>query len=41
MELKEKILSSYLAFENNMDINSDVHQIRTKALKEFEGLVSF
>jgi Fe-S cluster assembly protein SufD len=38
MELKEKILSSYLAFENNMDINSDVHQIRTKALKEFEEL---
>ena len=38
MELKEKILSSYVAFENNMDINSDVHQVRTKALKEFESL---
>ncbi len=38
MELKEKILSSYLAFENNMDINSDIHQIRAKAFKEFEAL---
>jgi Fe-S cluster assembly protein SufD len=38
MELKEKLLSSYVAFENNMDINSDVHQVRTKALKEFESL---
>ena len=38
MELKEKLLSSYVAFENGVNINSDVHGIRTKALKEFETL---
>ena len=38
MELKEKLLSSYVAFENGVNINSDVHEIRTKALKEFENL---
>ncbi len=38
MELKEKILSSYLAFENDQNINSDVHEIRTKALENFEKL---
>jgi Fe-S cluster assembly protein SufD len=38
MELKEKLLSSYVAFENGVNINSDVHDIRTKALKEFETL---
>ncbi|MFD0964411.1 Fe-S cluster assembly protein SufD [Pseudofulvibacter geojedonensis] len=38
MELKEKILSSYVAFENGVNINSDIHDIRTKALKEFEDL---
>jgi Fe-S cluster assembly protein SufD len=38
MELKEKLLSSYVAFENGVNINSDVHSIRTKALKEFETL---
>ena len=38
MELKEKILSSYVAFENGMDINSDIHEIRTEALQNFEKL---
>ena len=38
MELKEKLLSSYVAFENGVNINSDVHEIRTQALKEFEVL---
>jgi Fe-S cluster assembly protein SufD len=38
MELKEKILSSYVAFENGIDINSDVHEIRTEALENFEKL---
>ncbi len=38
MELKEKLLSSYVAFENGVNINSDIHEIRTKALKEFETL---
>ncbi len=36
MDLKDKILSSYVAFENNLDINSDVHEIRTEALENFE-----
>lgn len=38
MDLKEKIVSSYVAFENGLNINSDVHKIRTKALKNFEEL---
>ena len=38
MELKEKILSSYLAFENGLNINSDVHKIRSEALQNFEKL---
>jgi Fe-S cluster assembly protein SufD len=38
MELKEKIVSSYLAFENGININSDVHEIRSKALQDFENL---
>ncbi|NVJ88453.1 MAG: Fe-S cluster assembly protein SufD [Flavobacteriaceae bacterium] len=36
--LKDKILSSYVAFENNMNINSAVHDIRSKALENFEKL---
>ena len=38
MELKEKILSSYVAFENELNINSDVHKIRSEALQNFEKL---
>ncbi|NQY06886.1 MAG: Fe-S cluster assembly protein SufD, partial [Flavobacteriaceae bacterium] len=38
MELKEKILSSYVAFENNLNVNSDVHKIRSKAFQNFEKL---
>ena len=38
MELKEKIISSYVAFENDMDINSEIHDIRTEALQNFEKL---
>ena len=38
MELKEKILSSYVAFENRVDTNSDVHEIRSKAFEKFEDL---
>ena len=36
MELKEKIISSYVAFENKVDINSAIHDIRTEALENFE-----
>jgi Fe-S cluster assembly protein SufD len=38
MELREKILSSYVAFEDSVNINSDLHEIRTKALQNFEKL---
>ena len=38
MELKEKLMSSFLAFENKaeVDIYSKVHDIRSKALSEFD-----
>ncbi|WP_233898506.1 Fe-S cluster assembly protein SufD [Tenacibaculum piscium] len=38
MELKDKITASYVAFENGEDINCDVHDIRSKALQNFEEL---
>ncbi|MGJ8744209.1 Fe-S cluster assembly protein SufD [Polaribacter sp.] len=38
MELKDKLLSSYVAFENGIDINSDIHEIRSKAFQNFEAL---
>jgi len=38
MELKDKLVESYIAFENGVDINSDIHEIRTKALQSFEEL---
>jgi Fe-S cluster assembly protein SufD len=36
MELKEKIVSSYVAFENELNTNSAIHDIRTEALENFE-----
>jgi len=36
MDLKEKLISSFLAFENNVDIDSTVHDIRSQAIKTFE-----
>lgn len=36
MDLKEKFISSFLAFEQSVDINTDLHDIRTDALKVFE-----
>ncbi len=38
MELKEKLISSYVAFENEVNINTDIHDIRSKALQNFEKL---
>ena len=38
MELKEKILSSYVAFENDVNINSDIHKVRSEAFQNFEKL---
>ena len=38
MDLKEKLVSSFLAFENKggLDLDSNVHSIRTKAIQNFE-----
>lgn len=36
MELKEKLLSSFLAFEQKVDINAALHNTRIDALKVFE-----
>jgi len=38
MELKEKLMSSFLAFENLVDIDAQVHDIRCEAIKNFETL---
>ncbi|AUC82781.1 Fe-S cluster assembly protein SufD [Lacinutrix sp. Bg11-31] len=37
MSLKEKLVSSFLAFENNIDIDSPIHDIRSEAIKTFEN----
>ena len=37
MELKEKLLSSFMAFEERVDVHSELHDIRTSALKNFEN----
>ena len=37
MDLKEKLVSSFLAFENNVDVEHSVHDIRTEAIKNFEA----
>src|SRR5699024_10410579 len=36
MELKDKLVSSFMAFENRVDVNHAVHDIRTQAMKVFE-----
>ncbi len=38
MELKDKLIASFMAFENkgNIDLDSNVHEIRTEAIKTFE-----
>lgn len=37
MDLKEKLLSSFMAFEERVDVNADLHNIRTEAFKNFEN----
>lgn len=37
MELKEKLVSSFMAFEDTVDVNSPIHDIRTDAIKTFEN----
>ena len=36
MDLKGKLVSSFMAFENNVDIDHPVHDLRTEAMKNFE-----
>lgn len=36
MDLKDKLLSSFLAFEDGRDVNNYVHDIRCEAIKDFE-----
>jgi len=36
MDLKEKLISSFLAFENQVDVDTYVHDIRSEAIKAFE-----
>ena len=36
MEFKEKLISSYLAFEGDLDLLDSVHQTRAIALRVFE-----
>ena len=38
MSLKEKLVSSFLAFELDTDTNSKVHEIRSKSIKDFEKI---
>jgi Fe-S cluster assembly protein SufD len=37
MELKEKLLSSFMAFEEQVDVHSELHDVRTSAIKNFEN----
>ena len=37
MDLKDKLLASFMAFENQVDIDSPVHDIRSEAIRNFEN----
>lgn len=37
MDLKDKLLSSYMAFEEKFDENSSLHEVRNNAIKNFEA----
>ena len=38
MDLKDKLVSSFMAFENTVDVNHPVHEVRSEAIKNFEAL---
>ena len=38
MDLKDKLVSSFMAFENQVDIDAPVHDLRSEAIKTFEDL---
>ncbi|GIZ08001.1 Fe-S cluster assembly protein SufD [Flavobacterium sp. UMI-01] len=37
MDLKEKLISSFMAFEERVDVHSELHDVRTSAIKNFEN----
>lgn len=37
MDLKEKLLASFMAFENQVDLENPVHEIRSEAIRNFEN----
>lgn len=37
MDLKEKLLSSFMAFEERIDVHAELHDVRTAAIKNFEN----
>ncbi len=37
MELKDKLISSFMAFEEQIDVHSELHNVRTHAIKNFES----
>ena len=37
MSLKEKLLTSYIAFEDDLEVDSPIHDIRSNAIKVFES----
>ncbi|MBR9913641.1 MAG: Fe-S cluster assembly protein SufD [Algicola sp.] len=36
MDLKDKLVSSFMAFENSVDVETPVHDLRSEAIKTFE-----
>ena len=36
MELKDKLISSFMAFEEQIDVHTELHDVRTHAIKNFE-----
>jgi Fe-S cluster assembly protein SufD len=37
MELKEKLLTSFMAFEEKIDFHQELHEVRSQAIKNFEN----
>ncbi|TLP77318.1 Fe-S cluster assembly protein SufD [Maribacter sp. ACAM166] len=37
MDLKDKLISSFIAFENNVDVEHPIHDVRMAAIKNFEA----
>jgi Fe-S cluster assembly protein SufD len=38
MDLKEKLISSFMAFEEQLDLSSPIHEMRTRSLNQFEEI---